>query len=185
MPADAKNAGAGVGENLGDEKTEFSVPEDRSGLALSKRELLQDLERGSDAFAKNGGFVCDAVRNGVEVCDGDPDELGEGTVGIDDEGIRLEATDVNEGDKSPGAVFVDPLAALAEGRILDIIADAISTSLPAAHSASIAELEAQIAMEGLRGSQGALGAYGQMTLGTASNDTGKSRPKPKRTKPAK
>ena len=80
MPAHAKNAGARVGENLGDQKPEFSVPEDRGGLALSKRELLEDLEGGGDGFAENGGFVRDAVRNGVEVGDGDPDELREGTV---------------------------------------------------------------------------------------------------------
>lgn len=112
----------------------------------------------------------------------------EGVATVDGDEVALEAGGVTEGDKSPGAVWVDPLAALAEGKILDIIADAITTSLPAAHSTSVAEMDAGIQLDHLSGTRGALTVYGDMTLGAAPTAEGgkegtKSRPRGDRKRP--
>ncbi|MEM6930511.1 MAG: hypothetical protein AAF602_26475, partial [Myxococcota bacterium] len=55
----------------------------------------------------------------------------EGTVKVENDEIKLAATDVDQVGKSPGAAAADPLVALARGLILKFIEGAFETSLPA------------------------------------------------------
>ena len=51
--------------------------------------------------------------------------------------VVLEPKDVRQTGQSPGAVLVDPLAALAEGHILDGMARALQTSVPTTSSQDV------------------------------------------------
>lgn len=53
-----------------------------------------------------------------------------GSAGVVRKGLQLSPDAVEEGERSPGAALVDPLAALGEGIILDTIQDAIATTVP-------------------------------------------------------
>ncbi len=60
-----------------------------------------------------------------------------GTLGVEGERIRLVATGAAETGQSKGAVLVDPLAALFEGRILDAVVDNLHRSLPTRKKAEV------------------------------------------------
>lgn len=61
------------------------------------------------------------------------DYVVRGTVETKPRRVLLVPGTVEEGPRSPGAVWVDPLAALAEGVVLKTIEKALTTSLPASH----------------------------------------------------
>jgi hypothetical protein len=54
----------------------------------------------------------------------------EGTAGVKRGRLELEPISVVEGDRSPGAALVDPIAALGEGVILKAIEGAVDTTVP-------------------------------------------------------
>jgi hypothetical protein len=94
-----------------------------------------------------------------------------GALAVAGDGIGLTANGVEEGDKSPGALFVDPLAALAEGRILTEIEQAVATTLPGGGAADIAGVQTALTVTSVRGVGGALELTGSLTL-----DAPKARP---------
>lgn len=53
-----------------------------------------------------------------------------GHLAVDGGKVRLKPDSVAETARSPGAAFADPLAALFEGKILDVVADGIDRTLP-------------------------------------------------------
>lgn len=61
----------------------------------------------------------------------------EGDVVLDGGHLRLAATDVDEVAHSEGAGLADPIAALAKGRILDLIAEALTTQVPTSRTQDI------------------------------------------------
>ncbi|MBT3222901.1 MAG: hypothetical protein HN348_27810, partial [Proteobacteria bacterium] len=92
------------------------------------------------------------------------DYTAKGTLELKPKKIKLTPSDVEEGDKSPGAVFVDPLAALGEGIILNAIEDAIATSLPTTKSTNLSGLKAKLNVANLTKSGGSLVITGDIEL---------------------
>ncbi len=88
-----------------------------------------------------------------------------GTIAPDADTIALAADAVDEVAQSPGAVFVDPLAALAEGKILDVIAEVLSTSLPASQGANLGGLPASLAVAEVTGKDGVITLRGTLDVG--------------------
>ena len=90
-----------------------------------------------------------------------------GTLGIVDGKVKLTPKTVAETAKSPGADFVDPLAALVQGRILDAIADAIDRSLPAHKAANVAGTKMKAVVTEVRGQDETLVVSGTLTAEAA------------------
>ncbi|MEN0065758.1 MAG: hypothetical protein AAGA48_26705 [Myxococcota bacterium] len=80
-----------------------------------------------------------------------------GTVRVDNDEIKLKATDVQQVDKSPGAAAADPLVALARGLILNVIEKAFETSLPAVQGDDVVTT-----IDRIEARDGALRSYGSL-----------------------
>lgn len=95
-----------------------------------------------------------------------------GTIGVERSHgrprLHLEATRADVVASSPGALLVDPLAALFQSRILDAIVDAMDRSLPAATQQKISGVAFDAKATGARGLDDALRVYG--TLDVASGE---------------
>ena len=92
------------------------------------------------------------------------DYVTTGTVAIEEGGIHLVPSAVTEGERSPGAAFVDPLAALGEGFILKTIERAIGMTMPATQTATKGEIGAVVEIEGLTGVSGSVSVAGDLQL---------------------
>lgn len=75
----------------------------------------------------------------------------DGSAAVKQKTVALTAKGVTEGAKSEGAVLVDPLAALAEGLILEGIADAVNTTIPVNNRTVIGDLSARVLVEDIGG----------------------------------
>jgi len=82
--------------------------------------------------------------------------------------LRLEAKTADETDASPGALLVDPIAALFQAKILDAIVNAMDRSLPAQTKQRVAGVSLAAKMTAARGISDALHVYGTLDV-EASN----------------
>ncbi len=88
----------------------------------------------------------------------------EGDLRIAPDGVDLAATSVVEGEKSPGAVWVDPLAALAEGVILRSIEQAVQATLPSGISGQGGDLGYTVNVRAVTPGTGTLRVTGDLTV---------------------
>ncbi len=70
--------------------------------------------------------------------------------------VKLKTERVDEAGKSPGAGFVDPLAALLEGQITRVLEDALSQSLPGRRAEDLGGARIAAVVESVRGETGAM-----------------------------
>jgi hypothetical protein len=89
--------------------------------------------------------------------------------------LFLEPDDVEEGAKSAGALFADPLATLGEGVILRTIEDALTTSLPARHEGNLAGIQTELAVQGIDGVGHTLTLTGTLTMEPSPKPSGKGK----------
>jgi hypothetical protein len=108
------------------------------------------------------------------------DYVVQGDLQLVDEGLQLTPRSVVEGDKSEGAEWVDPLAALGEGYILEIIEKSVSTVLPIAKSSAAGDLGMSVSVSSMTGEADALVVRGELALTPSSSRT---RPRPPRGRP--
>ncbi len=87
-----------------------------------------------------------------------------GTLRVADQQLQLTPTHAEEGDKSPGAGLADPLALLAEGRILEAVEGGLQQALPATKKASVGALTVRATTQQLVGSDGALVLSGTLRV---------------------
>ena len=95
------------------------------------------------------------------------DYLVHGEVTVGRRQVRFRSTGAEEGDKSPGAGLADPLALLAEGRILEAVADGIREAVPASKGAVIGSRQLRARIADVRGLDGVVTVTGSFTLGGA------------------
>lgn len=93
----------------------------------------------------------------------------EGTWARTPRGFSLQAVEATEIARSRGARMVDPLAALAEGRILQAVERAVTTSLPGGQQGQIAGTPIQLDISRLAGQGRALHAAGTAEIGRAQS----------------
>ncbi len=99
-----------------------------------------------------------------------------GDIGVKADGrskLTFEAKTAKETASSPGALLVDPLAALFESRILDAIVTAMDQSLPAQTQQNVAGVRLRAVATDARGLDDALHLYG--TLDVDEGGTGPAR----------
>lgn len=72
-----------------------------------------------------------------------------GDLGIEGDRIQLAADEVVQVEASPGAGFVDPLAALAKGMILEAVADAVSAGVPSSFKTAVGDKPLRIRIQSL------------------------------------
>jgi len=78
--------------------------------------------------------------------------------------LKFRSDGAEEGEKSKGAGLADPLAALAEGKILDAVADGIRESVPAARSTKVQGMKIKASARSARGQGDALVLSGDFTV---------------------
>jgi len=155
----------GTGDAL--KSRDRTVPSEDWRLQLSSATLVQLARR---AAFEEGEVGYDVVVDPTSLSmDADSFELGlrlwrikgkgwwrdyviHGSVETKPRRVVLTPTDVVEGDKSPGAVFVDPIAALGEGVILRTIEDAVATGLPSTRDDKIGDLRTTVTLTSVNGS---------------------------------
>lgn len=98
-----------------------------------------------------------------------------GTLGVQERQIRMQATEAVEGDKSAGAGLADPLALLAEGRILDAVADGLDQALPAAAGVTVGGQQVTARVEAVRGARAAIELTGRLLVGDTATEGGSGR----------
>jgi hypothetical protein len=91
-----------------------------------------------------------------------------GVYRVDGSRVKLDPKDVTEGDKSKGAMFVDPLAALGEGLILKALEDSVATTLPLRQRQRAGQVRAVATVDGASGEAGKLFVDGRITLKPAA-----------------
>jgi len=96
------------------------------------------------------------------------DVLVTGTVEKTRKGFALKPEQASEIDRSKGARLVDPLAALVEGRILRAIEGAVATALPGGHDGQIGGVKAEVSVDRIDGSDGAILLAGTLALDEAT-----------------
>ncbi|MCK6505564.1 hypothetical protein L6R53_19565 [Myxococcota bacterium] len=85
-----------------------------------------------------------------------------GTMGVQQRQLVLQATEAVEGEKSAGAGLADPLALLAEGRILDAVADGLDQAVPASTGLSIGGQALTAQVQAVRGARAAIELTGSL-----------------------
>jgi hypothetical protein len=100
-----------------------------------------------------------------------------GTFTHDKGRLMLAPTEVEETGQSAGAVFVDPLAALAEGLILDGMAKAMETSVPTTSSQDVAGAPLTVRIDTAWGAGALVTLRGSLDAGAAKKP-GKPSKKP-------
>lgn len=94
-----------------------------------------------------------------------------GQIEVLPETVRLVPKVVKEGDKSRGAGVADPLALLAEGKILDVVEDGLRQTLPSGESTGIGDQQLQLKAASVRGMGGSMVVGGALTIGAPSPET--------------
>lgn len=79
--------------------------------------------------------------------------------------VRLLPKLAKEGDKSKGAGLADPLALLAEGKILQVVEEGLAQSLPSGESAGLGDQELSVRVATVKGMGDALVVAGALELG--------------------
>ena len=98
----------------------------------------------------------------------------DGRLGVQGRKLTLEAEQATEGDKSPGAGLADPLALLAEGRILQAITDNLRQAVPGSRTAAFGDVKVRAATSRFVGEGGAVVLRGtlQVQEGTGAAGSG-------------
>lgn len=94
-----------------------------------------------------------------------------GQIEVLPETVRLVPKVVKEGDKSRGAGVADPLALLAEGKILDVVEDGLRQTLPSGESTGIGDQQLNLKASSVRGISGSMIVGGALTIGSAPPDS--------------
>lgn len=97
-----------------------------------------------------------------------------GTLGVQQQQLRLTATEAVEGEKSLGAGLVDPLALLAEGRILEAVTEGLDQALPASTGLNVGGQQITARVEAVQGARAAIELTGRLVQGQAEGATGRS-----------
>ncbi len=105
-----------------------------------------------------------------------------GTLSLEDGEIGLEPKTVVEQEASRGAAFVDPLALLAQGIILDTIEDALRIARPAELSEPIGGAKLVLTVDSASGGNGALSLKGSATIEEKSKGGKQKQTKKKKAK---
>lgn len=87
-----------------------------------------------------------------------------GTLGVQGKKIKLVATSARETGQSKGAVLVDPLAALVEGRILDAVVDNLHGALPTSRKGDVAGVGLSAEVWKVEGVGGVLQVAGELEV---------------------
>jgi hypothetical protein len=104
----------------------------------------------------------------------------DGTLTAKNGKLKLRGEEATEGEKSRGAGLADPLALLAEGRILDAVGRGVTQSLPARRELAVKGVSLSAVADQARGEDGALLVSGTLDVGKAATD--KRTPKKKKKK---
>lgn len=91
----------------------------------------------------------------------------EGTLGARAGTLRLKGEQATEGERSRGAGLADPLALLAEGRILEAVGSGVNQSIPAQRELAVKGVGISAKAERARGEAGALVVSGGLAVGGA------------------
>jgi hypothetical protein len=105
----------------------------------------------------------------------------DGTLGAKNGKLKLRGRDATEGEKSRGAGLADPLALLAEGRILDAVGSGVNQSLPAKRELAMKGVSLSAVADQARGDDGVLLVSGVLRVGKAAVEK-KGPKKPKKPK---
>lgn len=95
------------------------------------------------------------------------DVVVSGTVDKTRRGFALRPEQATEVGRSKGARLVDPLAALAEGRILRAVEGAVTTAIPGGHDGEIGGVKAEVDVQRLEGTGDLVVLAGALNLGDA------------------
>ena len=87
-----------------------------------------------------------------------------GTAQVRDRRLRLEPTEVEEAGQSPGADWVDPLAMIGEGVILNTLEKALTTTLPSRHRTELGGVSTTAHILDIRPSSSSIVVSGDLTL---------------------
>lgn len=93
-----------------------------------------------------------------------------GNIDILPRSVRLVPKQAREGDKSEGAGVADPLALLAEGKILEVVEEGLEQTLPSGQSTDIGGQSLELRASSVKGMGGALVMSGSMKLGDGKDD---------------
>ncbi|MEC7946562.1 MAG: hypothetical protein VX265_03280, partial [Myxococcota bacterium] len=91
----------------------------------------------------------------------------EGRMGVQRGALRMVGRDAREGEKSRGAGLADPIALLAEGRILDAVGDGVDQSLPAAQTIDVKGVRLAARLDTAQGDASALAVAGTLQISAA------------------
>ena len=91
----------------------------------------------------------------------------EGRMGVQRGALRMVGRDAREGEKSRGAGLADPVALLAEGRILDAVGDGVDQSLPAAQTIDVKGVRLAARLDTAQGDASALAVAGTLQISAA------------------
>ena len=89
----------------------------------------------------------------------------EGAVDVQGNKARLNPESASEGEKSKGAGLADPLALLAEGRILEAVERGVAQNMPSSHTLRTGALKLDARAGAVRGEGGALIVTGELDAG--------------------
>lgn len=103
-----------------------------------------------------------------------------GSISVLPRTVRLVPSGAKEGDKSKGAGVADPLALLAEGKILSVVEDGLAQTLPAGSSTDIAGQALSLRAQKVKGSRSALFVSGELSLGAPAPEEDPQEPTKKR-----
>src|SRR5262249_50926313 len=113
MPPREHDLGACAGEHLRDEEPELAVAEHDRPRAADAAQLLQDLEGGGQRLREDRGLIGELVGTPMEHASRNRQQVGEGTVGVDDALHPAGRTVARETRPAPGA------GSAAEGDLAD------------------------------------------------------------------
>lgn len=85
-----------------------------------------------------------------------------GQIAVSGGELSLVAQQATEGEKSKGAGLADPIALLAEGRILEAITDGLKAAVPASTAVNVGDQQLRARVEEVRGDRGALVLTGEL-----------------------
>lgn len=97
------------------------------------------------------------------------DYTATGTIAQKERKLKLQGSSVEEGDKSPRAGMVDPLALIAESFILDGISDQLSQSLPNHKSTQMSGLKWKLQLEDWSASGSSIKLSGSIDVSKPKN----------------
>lgn len=101
----------------------------------------------------------------------------QGTIALVGDEVELKAAEVLEGDKSPGATLADPLAAIAEGFILETLERSIAATLPTSQDQAAGGVATRVRVRSLAGGGEVFTVRGDLEVGPARARGKPSRPR--------